>query len=38
MGNPAPDFTGDIGGRSWYKLLLFPGSGGEDEEMTYQSE
>jgi hypothetical protein len=37
MGNPAPDFTGEIGGQS-YKLLLFPGSGGKDEEMTYQSE
>ena len=38
LGNPLPDFSGEIGSRSWYKLLLFPGSGGEDEEMTYQSE
>ena len=32
------DFSGEIGSRSWYKILLFPGSGGDDEEMTYQSE
>lgn len=37
LGNLPPDFSGEIGSRSWYKIILFPGSGGDDEEMTYQS-
>lgn len=37
LGNPPPDFSGEIGHRTWYEILLFPGSGGNNEEMTYQS-
>ncbi|RDB27704.1 hypothetical protein Hypma_003308 [Hypsizygus marmoreus] len=35
----APDFShgGEIGYREWYKLTLFPGSGGDESEMTYEN-
>ena len=38
LGTSPPDFSGEIGSCSWYNILLFPSSGGDDEEMTYQSE